>query len=130
MSRRTKLTLLAVFIVGGIGGVIALSAAKRGNKATDVRLEAVAQRDLTATVTASGRIEAKRSVDVTADITGRITMIAVKEGDLVRQGQRRISTMHHFRHRLFYAAIITTSYSSHDRRAECRIGDIVGQRAR
>ena len=87
MSRRTKLTLLAVIIVGGIGGVIALSAAKRGNKATDVRLEAVAQRDLTATVTASGRIEAKRSVDVTADITGRITMIAVKEGDLVRQGQ-------------------------------------------
>ena len=87
MSRRTKLTLLAVIIVGGIGGVIALSAAKRANKATDVRLEAVVQRDLTATVTASGRIEAKRSVDVTADITGRITMIAVKEGDLVRQGQ-------------------------------------------
>ncbi len=87
MSRKTKLGLIIGFIVVGVGGVIALSAAKSRNKATEVRLEAVAARDLTATVTASGRIDAKRSVDVTADITGRITSIAVKEGDLVRQGQ-------------------------------------------
>ena len=87
MSRRTKLSLIIGFIVVGVGGVIALSAAKKANRATEVRLEAVAAHDLVATVTASGRIEAKRSVDVTADITGRITEIAVKEGDLVRQGQ-------------------------------------------
>jgi HlyD family secretion protein len=87
MSRKTKLGLIIGFIVVGVGGVIALSAAKSKNKATEVRLEAVAPRDLTATVTASGRIDAKRSVDVTADITGRITDIGVKEGDLVRQGQ-------------------------------------------
>ena len=87
MSRKTKLGLIIGFIVIGVGGVIALSAAKSRNKATEVRLEAVAPRDLTATVTASGRIDAKRSVDVTSDITGRITSIAVKEGDLVRQGQ-------------------------------------------
>src|SRR5690349_10277140 len=87
MSRRTKLSLIIGFIVVGVGGVIALSAASKGKKATEVRLEAVATHDLVATVTASGRIEAKRSVDVTADITGRITEIAVKEGDLVRQGQ-------------------------------------------
>lgn len=87
MSRKTKLGLIIGFIVVGVGGVIALSAAKSRNKATEVRLEAVTPRDLTATVTASGRIEAKRSVDVTADITGRITSIAVREGDLVRQGQ-------------------------------------------
>src|SRR5258705_1944641 len=87
MSRKTNRGLIIGFIVVGVGGVIALSAAKSKNKATEVRLEAVAPRDLTATVTASGRIDAKRSVDVTADITGRITEIAVKEGDLVRQGQ-------------------------------------------
>ena len=87
MSRRTKLSLIIGFVVVGVGGVIALSAAKKANRATEVRLEAVAARDLVATVTASGRIEAKRSVDVTADITGRITDIGVKEGDLVRQGQ-------------------------------------------
>jgi HlyD family secretion protein len=87
MSRKTKLGLIIGFIVVGVGGVIALSAAKGKNKATEVRLEAVTPRDLTASVTASGRIDAKRSVDVTADITGRIISIAVKEGDMVRAGQ-------------------------------------------
>lgn len=87
MSRRTKLTLLIGFVVVGVLGVVGLSAMAKGKKATEVRLEAVAPRDLVATVTASGRIDAKRSVDVTADITGRITEIAVKEGDLVKQGQ-------------------------------------------
>ena len=87
MSRRTKLTLLVGFVVVGIAGVVGLSAAAKGKKATEVRLEAVAPRDLVASVTASGRIDAKRSVSVTADITGRITEIAVKEGDIVRQGQ-------------------------------------------
>ncbi|HWA41352.1 MAG TPA: hypothetical protein VG712_07065, partial [Gemmatimonadales bacterium] len=78
MSRRTKLSLIIGFVVVGLGGIAALSAAKKSNKATEVRLEAVAAHDLVATVTASGRIDAKRSVDVTADITGRITEIAVK----------------------------------------------------
>src|ERR1041385_5473159 len=87
MSRRTKLTLLVGFVLVGVAGVIGLSAAAKGKKATEVRLEAVAPRDLVATVTASGRIDAKRSVDGAADITGRITDIGVKEGDIVRQGQ-------------------------------------------
>jgi HlyD family secretion protein len=38
-------------------------------------------------VTASGTIEAKTSVDISADITGRIIRIAVREGDLVNKGQ-------------------------------------------
>jgi HlyD family secretion protein len=38
-------------------------------------------------VTASGKIEAKTSVDISADITGRIIQIAVREGDPVKKGQ-------------------------------------------
>ena len=87
MSRRTKLSIIVGFLVIGVGGIAVLAAAKKGKNAVDVRLEAVGRRDLVATVTASGRIDAKRSVDVTADITGRITAIAVKEGDLVQKGQ-------------------------------------------
>ena len=87
MSRRAKWTLgLAIVVVVG-GGLFALTAAKRGSRATEVRLEPVGTRDLVATVTASGRIEAKTKVDISADITGRITEIAVKEGDLVKKGQ-------------------------------------------
>ena len=87
MSRRAKWTLGLTIIVVVLGGFMALSAAKKGNRATEVRLEPVAARDLVATVTASGRIEAKTKVDISADITGRITRIGVKEGELVKKGQ-------------------------------------------
>jgi HlyD family secretion protein len=87
MSRRAKWTLGLTILVVVFGGFIALSAAKKGSRATEVRLEPVSARDLVATVTASGRIEAKTKVDISADITGRITRIAVKEGDVVQKGQ-------------------------------------------
>src|SRR6185503_17838169 len=87
MSRRAKWTLGLTIIVVVVGGFIALSGAKNGNRATEVKLEPVGTRDLVAAVTASGKIEAKTKVDVSADITGRITEIAVKEGDLVTKGQ-------------------------------------------
>ncbi len=57
------------------------------NAATEVRLEQVSRRDLVSAVTASGKIEAKTSVDISADITGRIIDIAVGEGDMVKRGQ-------------------------------------------
>jgi HlyD family secretion protein len=57
------------------------------NAGTEVRLEQVSRRDLVSAVTASGKIEAKTSVDISADITGRIIDIAVREGDMVKRGQ-------------------------------------------
>lgn len=87
MSRRMKLGLVGGIVLALIGIPLALGAAKRGNKAVEVRIEKVGKRDLVSTVTASGRIDAKSSVDISADITGRITSIAVKEGDLVQKGQ-------------------------------------------
>jgi HlyD family secretion protein len=87
MSRRTKIGLFLGLVVAVGVGVSALTAARRGNRATDVRLEAVAQRDLVAIVTASGKIEAQTKVDVSSDITGRIVNITVREGDKVQKGQ-------------------------------------------
>jgi HlyD family secretion protein len=87
MSRRAKWTLgIAIIAVVGFG-LSALTAAKRGSRATEVRLEEIGTRDLVAAVTASGKIEAETKVDVSADITGRITDIGVQEGDLVKKGQ-------------------------------------------
>ncbi|MGH7658332.1 MAG: efflux RND transporter periplasmic adaptor subunit, partial [Gemmatimonadales bacterium] len=74
-------------LIALIGVPLFLSAARRNNQAVEVRMDTVKQQDLVASVTASGRIEAKTSVDVSADITGRITRIAVNEGDLVKEGQ-------------------------------------------
>lgn len=87
MSRGMKLGLIGGVIVLVIGAVVVMGAQKRKNAATEVRLEAVAARDLVSTVTASGTIMPRTSVDVSADITGRITDIAVREGDRVSKGQ-------------------------------------------
>lgn len=87
MSRRTKIGLFIILLVVVVGGISALSAARRSGRGVEVRLEAVSTRDLTSVVTASGKIEAQTKVDVSADITGRIIQIAVREGDLVTKGQ-------------------------------------------
>jgi HlyD family secretion protein len=88
MSRGVKIGLIvgAVVLVLG-GGAAGAMAVKKKNQATEVRLANVERHDLVAAVTASGRIEAEKQVDVTADITGRILHIAVQEGDMVRKGQ-------------------------------------------
>lgn len=86
MSKRNKVML-------GAGGVVLLvvlvlvSASAKREKGVEVRFEQVARRDLVAAVTASGKIQPKKKVDVSADITGRVTRIAVREGDLVQKGQ-------------------------------------------
>src|SRR5215204_3630436 len=87
MSRRTKGWLIAALVVLASGGVVAFRITKKKHAATEVRLEQVSRRDLVSSVTASGKIEAQTSVDISADITGRIIDIAVREGDLVKRGQ-------------------------------------------
>jgi HlyD family secretion protein len=78
--------IVGVLALAG-GGGIAYSLNQKKNAGTEVRLEQVARRDLVSAVTASGKIEPQTSVDISADITGRIIRIAVEEGDLVTRGQ-------------------------------------------
>jgi len=86
MSKRNKVLL-------GAGGAVLLillvvvSASAKREKGTEVRFEKVGRRDLVAAVTASGKIQPKKKVDISADITGRVTRIAVREGDYVQKGQ-------------------------------------------
>jgi len=87
MSRRTKLGLVVAIVVLAVAGVVAFRINRSKNAGTEVRLEQVSRRDLVSAVTASGKIEAKTSVDISADITGRIIEIAVREGDMVKRGQ-------------------------------------------
>ena len=87
MSRRMKVGLVVAIVVLAAAGVVAFRINKSRNAGTEVRLEQVSRRDLVSAVTASGKIEAKTSVDISADITGRIIDIAVREGDMVKRGQ-------------------------------------------
>src|SRR5438552_456683 len=82
MKKRTKWT-----VAGAIGLAIVIigvtSAMKGRNKATEVRIEKVQKRDLVASVTASGQVQPHTKVDISADISGRIVRLAVKEGQMV-----------------------------------------------
>jgi HlyD family secretion protein len=82
-----KIGLIVVGIAAAAGGGVAYRIHKKNTAGTEVRMEKVARRDLVSAVTASGKIEAKTSVDISADITGRIIRLAVREGDLVTKGQ-------------------------------------------
>jgi HlyD family secretion protein len=87
MSRGMKIGLIIGILALAGGGGIAYSMNKKKNAGTEVRMEQVSRRELVSAVTASGKIEPQTSVDISADITGRIIEIAVEEGDRVRKGQ-------------------------------------------
>jgi len=85
MTKKTKLSIAGVITVIVVA-VISIGAAKKGSKAVEVRIEPVEARDLIASVTASGQIRPQTKVDVSADISGKITRLAVKEGQMVKKG--------------------------------------------
>jgi HlyD family secretion protein len=86
MTRRTKWSIFGVIVLVGAGAAGTI-AATRGPKAVEVRIEPVVRRDLVASVTASGQVEPHTKVDMSADISGRIITLAVKEGQTVDKGQ-------------------------------------------
>jgi HlyD family secretion protein len=85
MKRRTKIILGVVALV-----VVALITAgfvsRRGKDVTAVTMAKVERMDLTSKVTANGRIDAKRKVDLSANVMGQIVNLAVREGDTVKKG--------------------------------------------
>ncbi|MGV3708028.1 MAG: efflux RND transporter periplasmic adaptor subunit [Gemmatimonas sp.] len=78
---------LPVVAIAAIGGLAYVNQQKKASKPVDVRIEAVENRDLVATVVASGQIQPRTKVNVSADVTGKIMKLSVKEGDMVTKGQ-------------------------------------------
>ena len=74
---------LAVLIAGAIGA----TAWFRGGDLPEVSAEALRNRDLEAIVSASGKIQPKRQINVSANTMGRVTRVAVEEGQRVKTGQ-------------------------------------------
>src|SRR5215467_9499643 len=85
MGKKSKIAI-GVLALAGLASVFAFSASKRGNKAVEVRIEPVQKRDLIASVTASGQVRPQTKVDVASDVSGKITKLAVKEGQMVKRG--------------------------------------------
>jgi multidrug efflux pump subunit AcrA (membrane-fusion protein) len=78
------LVVIALLVAGG--GAAAFFA-RRGETGTVVTVENVQKRDLEAIGSASGKIEPKKTVNISAQTMGRVTRLGVQEGDRVKQGQ-------------------------------------------
>lgn len=59
----------------------------RGAKPVAVQTAVVGREDLQAKVTANGKVQAQKKVDISAKIAGQVTQLAVREGDVVTKGQ-------------------------------------------
>jgi HlyD family secretion protein len=74
-----------VLVAIAAGAGVAMS--RRGPQPTTVQTATVARADLQSKVTANGKVQAQKKVDISATIAGQITRLAVREGDRVRKGQ-------------------------------------------
>ncbi|MGH9348178.1 MAG: efflux RND transporter periplasmic adaptor subunit [Vicinamibacterales bacterium] len=86
MSRKRKVIIGVVLLVLVAGAVSAGLYLRRPTLLT-VSTETIRTRDLQAIVSASGKIQPKRQVNISANTMGRVTRLAVEEGQRVRQGQ-------------------------------------------
>src|SRR5581483_7817922 len=85
MSRRNVIIAAGVVLVGA--AVVAANFYFRREKGLLVTTDVVRTRDLEAIVSASGKIQPKRLVNISADTPGRVVNLAVNEGDRVKTGQ-------------------------------------------
>jgi HlyD family secretion protein len=115
MKKRTKIVL-------GTGGVLTILAiillvgATRGDGGVLVRTEQITRRDLVSTVTASGYVQPKRKVDISADISGRVTGLFADEGQWVEEGD-------------ILLRIDPTSFEANVRRATATVAQMRAQAA-
>lgn len=115
MTRRRR-------IVGGsVAGVAILALAGLGiasqrESGVEVRTEVVGRQDLVSVVTASGIIQPKRKVDISADVSGRVVRLAVTEGQTVSGGD-------------FLLRIDPTAFEAAVRRSEALVAQARAQEA-
>lgn len=86
MSRKKKI-LIGAGVVLVLGGVAFANFKFRRTEGVTVNTEAVRKRRLEAIVSASGKIQPKTLVNISADTSGRVTDLVVEEGDRVAKGQ-------------------------------------------
>lgn len=83
--KRKWLWIGLVVVLLAVAGAVAAS--RRGPKPTEVQMAQVGREDVQAKVSANGKIQAQKKVDISATIAGQITRLAVEEGDRVKKGQ-------------------------------------------
>lgn len=82
-----KKLLIGVGVVVVLGAIAYANLAFKKETGAEVTVEKIEQRNLEAIVSASGKIQPKRSVNISAETMGKVVGLKVNEGDTVTQGQ-------------------------------------------
>jgi HlyD family secretion protein len=85
MSRKNILIVSGFVVV--LAAVVGANLYFKKDKGLAVTTDVIKARDLEAIVSASGKIQPKRLVNISADTPGRVVNLAVNEGDRVHPGQ-------------------------------------------
>jgi HlyD family secretion protein len=72
---------------GGLAAIVVIGiAASRGDKGVAVQVATVGRENIMSKVSANGKIQAVKKVDITANVMGPVIALKVKEGDVVKKG--------------------------------------------
>jgi HlyD family secretion protein len=85
MTRKKVLIGLGLIVV--VSALIAANLLYKRDPGIAVNVESLRTRDLESFVSATGKIQPKRQVSISANTMGRVTRVAVEEGDRVKAGQ-------------------------------------------
>jgi len=85
MSRKNILITVGIVLVAA--AVVGANLYFKKDTGLSVTTEAIKTRDLEGIVSASGKIQPKRLVKISAELSGRVVNLAVNEGDRVKVGQ-------------------------------------------
>jgi HlyD family secretion protein len=84
MKRRVLWIGAALVLVGGVAAVIAVRG--RDSKGLEVQTAKVSRQKIVQKVSATGKIQPRTQIKISADVSARITKLAVKEGQWVEKG--------------------------------------------
>src|SRR5256885_7019109 len=85
MSRKNILIIVGIVLVAA--AVAGANFYFKKDKGLPVTTDVIKARDLEAVVSASGKVQPKRLVKISAETSGRVVNLAVNEGDRIRKGQ-------------------------------------------
>src|SRR5258706_13958610 len=85
MARKNIMIAIGVVVLGG--AVVGANLHFRKDKGLSVPTDVIKSRDLEAIVSASGKVQPKRLVKISAETSGRVVDLAVNEGDRIKKGQ-------------------------------------------
>ncbi len=86
MWKRHKGKIVFGVILLVVAGLVGSAIYKKKHQATEVSVAKVKVQDVVGKVTANGKVQAEKKVDLSALVMGQIVNLVVREGDVVKEG--------------------------------------------